>query len=65
MVEIYVTVELFQGTIAEVRAYWNEQLACIAEQRWLKDHNIRTQIDRDAKAQNGTEFFIYTCTLNE
>ncbi len=65
MIEVYVTIELCQGNIAEVRAYWNEHLADIAEKRWLKDHNIQSQIDRDGKAQNGTEFHIYTCTLDE
>jgi len=65
MIEIHVTIELFQGNIAEVRAYWNEQLAQIAEQRWLKDNNIRNQFDREAKAQNGTEFHVYACTLEE
>ena len=63
MIVIYVTVELCQGNIAEVCAYPNEQVADLAEQRWLKDHNIRSQIDRNAKEQNGIEFHIFNCTL--
>ncbi len=65
MIDIYVTIEMLQGNIAEVRAYWNEHLAKIVEQRWLKDNDIRNELDREAKAQNGTEFYVYECTLEE
>jgi len=65
MIDVYVTVELFQGNIVDVRTFWNEHLANIAEKNWLKDNNIRSQLDREAKIQNGTEFHIYTCTLEE
>ena len=65
MIDISLTVELFQGNIADERAFWNEHLANIAEKKWLKDNNILSQLDREAKAQNGTEFHIYTCTLKE
>lgn len=65
MIDIYVTIELLQGNIAEVRAYWNEHMAGIAEQRWLKDNNIKDELDREGKAQNGTEFHVYECTLEE
>ena len=65
MIAIYVTIEMLQGNIAEVRAYWNEHLAQIAEQQWLKDNNINNNLDRDAKAQNGTEFHVYECPLEE
>ena len=65
MIEVYVTVELLQGIIADVRVYWNEHLADIAEHRWLKNNNIRSQLGRECKARNGIEFHIYTCTLEE
>ena len=65
MISINVTIELLQGNIAEVRAYWNEHLANMAEQHWLKENNIKSKLDREAKAQNGTEFHIYECTLEE
>ena len=65
MIPIHITIELVQGNIAEVRAYWNEHLAKIAEKLWLKDNCIKNKIDRDAKAKNGNEFHIYECTLEE
>lgn len=65
MISIHVTIELVQGNIAEVRAYLNEHMATMGEQGWLKANNIRTELDRDAKAQNGNEFHIYECTLEE
>ena len=65
MISIHVTIELLQGNIAEVRAYWNENMADNAEHQWLKENNIKSKIDREAKAQNGTEFHIYECTLEE
>ncbi len=65
MINIHVTIELVQGNIAELRAYWNEHMAAIAEKKWLKTNNIRSQIDREAKAQNGNEFHIYECPLEE
>ncbi len=65
MISINVTIEQLQGNIAEVRAYWNEHLANMAEQHWLKENNIKRKLDREAKAQNGTEFHIYECTLEE
>ena len=65
MIDIYVTIEMLQGNIAEIRAYWNEQLAQIAEQQWLKDNDIEDEIHREAKAQNGTEFHVYECMLEE
>ena len=65
MISIHVTIELLQGNIAEVRAYWNEHMADKAEHQWLKENNIRNKLDREAKAQNGTEFHIYECTLEE
>ena len=65
MISIHVTIELLQGNIAEVRAFWNEHLADMAEQHWLKENNIRSKLDREAKAQNGTEFYVYECTLEE
>ena len=51
MISIHVTIELLQGNIAEVRAFWNEHLAEMAEQCWLKDNNIRSKLDREAKAR--------------
>lgn len=65
MISIHVTIELVQGNIAEVRAYWNEHMAAMAEQEWLKANNIGSKLDRDAKAQNGNEFHIYECPLEE
>ena len=65
MIDIYVTIELLQGNIAEVRAYWNEHLAQIVEQQWLKDNNIKNELDREAKSQNGNEFHVYECMLEE
>lgn len=65
MIPIHITIELFQGNIADVHAYWNEHLAQIAEKRWLKDNGIKDELDREGKAQNGTEFHVYECTLEE
>jgi len=65
MIDIYVTIELLQGNIAEVRAYWNEHMAQISEQRWLKDNDIKNELDREAKAQNGTEFHVFQCEIEE
>ena len=65
MISIHVTIELLQGNITEVRAYWKEHMADNAEHQWLKENNIRSKIDREAKAQNGNEFHIYECTLEE
>jgi hypothetical protein len=63
MNRIYVTIELAQGNIAAVHAYLNERQALTAEQRWLKDHTITDELDREGKAQNGNEFHTYPCIL--
>ena len=64
MTTLHVTFELFQGHINDIQVTWNENAAQLAEQRWLTDNNIKYQLDRNAKAQNGNEFQMFECTLD-
>ena len=65
MIDVYVSVELFQGIIADVRVFQTEAAADLVDQKWLTENRIRDNIDSECKTQNGTEFHIYTCTLEE
>jgi len=60
---IHVTVETCQGVIAEVAAYQTQAFARKAEQKWLKEHDIQDEQDREAKSQSGTEFHLAECRL--
>jgi len=65
MKKVYVTIECVQGIIADVRVFQTESAADLVDQKWLTENSIRDDIDRECKARNGTEFHIYTCTLEE
>ena len=58
---VSVTVDLSQGVIGEIRVFSSGESARKLEQEWLKQHEIKDAIDRECKAQNGTEFLIYEC----
>ncbi|NUM55787.1 MAG: hypothetical protein HUU46_19270 [Candidatus Hydrogenedentes bacterium] len=60
---IYVTVATCQGVIADITAYLTQESAQKAERRWLKQHRIRNNDDREGKSRNGTEFVLRECKL--
>ena len=60
---VYVSVETCQGVIAETTAYLTQESAEKAERRWLKQHRIRNDDEREAKSQNGTEYVLRECKL--
>lgn len=60
---VFVTVELFQGIIHQVRAFSSEKSADKAEKDWLDEQGITDEISRECKAQNGTEFHIIKCEI--
>ena len=60
---IFITIELFQGVINEVRAYSALKEADQAEKCWLKERKITSDEDREVQLKNGTEFHVYKCSL--
>jgi len=60
---IHATVETCQGVIAEVAAYRSRASALEAERKWLREHDIRSRQQREAKSQDGTEFIVQECEL--
>lgn len=60
---IYVTVETCQGIVHEATAYLTEESAQAAEKVWLKTMEIKDDLDRQAKTDNGTEFLIFEAEL--
>ena len=61
--KVFVTVELYQGLISEVQVFQREASSDQAEREWLKKNTIKEEIDREVKAQNGYEFFMYACEV--
>jgi hypothetical protein len=61
--KVFVTVELFQGNLEEVRAFKSCKSADEAQQKWLAGHDISDEISRECKAANGTEFHIFECPI--
>lgn len=61
--KVYVTVETCQGFVHEAMAYLTEESAHNAEKTWLKTMDIKDDLDRQAKADNGTEFLVFEAEL--
>lgn len=61
--KVFVTVELFQGLLEEVRVFKSCKSADENEQKWLSRHDITDEISRECKAANGTEFHIFECLI--
>jgi len=59
----FVTIEFFKGVINEVRVYSTPKEADQAENCWLKENKIKSDEDREIRAQNGTEFYQFECQL--
>jgi len=62
---VYVTVELFQGVVHQVRAFHSEKSAENAEQEWLAEQGITDEISRECKAQNGIEYHVFQCEIEQ
>ena len=60
---VYVTVEMFQGVLNDVKVFLSEESACKVEQQWLEGHSINDDAGRECEAQNGTEFQVHECEL--
>lgn len=63
--KVFVTVELFQGLLEEVRTFKSCKSADEAERKWLSGHDITDEISRECKAGNGTEFHIFECQIED
>ena len=62
---VFVTVELFQGIVNQVRVFRSEKLADKAEKKWLAEQGIKDEISRECKAQNGIEFYKFECEIEQ
>ena len=60
---VYVAVNILQGVICDVQVFVSKKYVQKIEQEWLKSNKIKTKIDRNCKAQNGTELLIFICEL--
>jgi hypothetical protein len=49
--------------VDKVKVFLTPESAKKAEQKWLRRHGIRDDIDREAKAGNGTEIILMECEL--
>ncbi len=62
---IYVTVELHQGVVGEIKTFRNSLSAKKYAARWLMAQDIKVYTDRESKSQNGTELFVRKCRLHK
>ena len=60
---VHVVVEMFQGAVSDVKVFSSEESANRAEKTWLMEHSINKDMDREAKAQNGTELLMLECEV--
>ena len=60
---VYVTLDMFQGVVNDINVFLPEKSVQKIEQEWLQRHDIKDEIDRECKAQNGTELIIFECKL--
>jgi len=60
---VYVTLDIFHGVVNNIYVFLTEKSAQKIEQEWLKKHEVKGEIERECKAQNGIELIIYECKL--
>ena len=60
---VFVTVETFQGVVHDATAYMTEKSARRAEKMWLKEQGIKSQDARECKSDDGTSFSVMECDL--
>jgi hypothetical protein len=60
---VYVTVELFQGLVDKVQVFPTWEAAESAEQAWLHQQEIYDEMKRQCKENDGIEFHIRECEI--
>ena len=60
---VFVTIEAVQGLVGGVTVFLTPDSARQAEERWLEKNGVKDKIDREAKANNGTEFLVMESEL--
>ncbi len=60
---IHVSVKTRQCIVADVRGFLEKESASAAQRDWLKEMNIKCKVDRQAKADRGTEFLVFEAEL--
>ena len=60
---IYVCLDIFQGVVNDIQVFLSEKSDLKIEQEWLKKHEVKGEVDRECKAQNGIELIIHECKL--
>ena len=60
---IYVCLDIFQGVVNDIQVFLSEKSALKIEQEWLKKHDVKDDVDRECKANNGIELIFYECKL--
>ncbi len=60
---VYVTVNICQGVVNDIQVFLTQNSAQETEQKWLQEHDIKNKVDRECKAQNGTELIIEKCEV--
>jgi hypothetical protein len=61
--QIYITVETYQGVIDNVSAFKTLKQAERKEKRWLKSMNVQDDKKREELSFNCIEFQIHKCKL--
>ena len=61
--KVCVTVDICQGVVDDIQVLLTEKSALEIEQTWLQSHDVKNELDRQCKAQNGTELLIFECQL--
>ena len=59
----HVVVEIFQGVVNDVKVFLSWEAANEAEKAWMTEHDITDDMDREGKAQNGTELLMFECEV--
>ena len=65
MMKVFVAVRLMQGVLDEVRVVRSRKAAERVEREWLVEQGIVDEMGREGKAQNGTEFFVRECAVED
>ena len=60
---VHVVVETFQGIVSDVKVFFSKESANKAEKAWIAEHDITDDMDREGKAQNGTELLLFECKV--
>ena len=60
---VFVTLDIFQGVIGNVKVFLTPESAKLMEDKWLEENRIKDKSDRELKEKSGIEFHVMECDL--